>query len=248
MSNEALKFFGEDNTANKLLKFAVKAGISMSVTGTTGEGKTTLLRELVDSVPASETIAVIESFPEMKLHKAYPDRNIIEFHDKHLNTDEVIQSIRAANANLVIIGKVPNADLLRYLASMAGLPVLLFEYSTASETGIIQGVPQALLDSNLVESIASGENVLAQAVRLSVHVKKDTSNTYLISHINEIVQKINVESNSLVGRNVVAYMYQESRHIGTSCLSPYLDERILNTLSVEDVEKFREFVDEEWGR
>jgi Flp pilus assembly CpaF family ATPase len=247
MNDGALKYFNENNVATKLLEFAMKAGISMSVTGTTGVGKTTLLEELVNFVPAWRRIVVLQSYREIRLKEKYPHRDITESNEVEEDIESVLSSTSGRGVPLVIIGAVPQSELLKYLSHMAGTPVLLFEYPTASENSMLEAIPKAMVSSGLSGSVSEAEDILGSAVRLSVHVTRSSDGDCFISHINEILQKKDINIKSIFGRNVVAYVNMENRHVATSSLSSYLNDTILGVLGYEDSNEFREFVAREWG-
>lgn len=89
-----------DRGMRELLAAAVRAGRRIIVAGSTGAGKTTMLRALAAEIPPAERIVTIETELELGLDR-FPD----------LHPDAV--ALEAREANVEGVGQVTAADLVR---------------------------------------------------------------------------------------------------------------------------------------
>ena len=117
-----------DDHMARFLAAAVRAKVNIIVAGGTGTGKTTLLRCLINEIPAAERIITIEDSLEIGLEHfraLHPDFETIEARES--NTEGVgefslADGVRAAlrmDPDRVIVGEVRGAEVLPMLLAMS---------------------------------------------------------------------------------------------------------------------------------
>ena len=117
-----------DDVLARFLAAAVRAKLNVIVAGGTGTGKTTLLRCLINEIPADERIITIEDSLEIgveQFESLHPDHETIEARDA--NTEGVgaytlADGVRAAlrmDPDRVIVGEVRGAEVLPMLLAMS---------------------------------------------------------------------------------------------------------------------------------
>lgn len=117
-----------DDQLAQFLGAAVRAKLNLIVAGGTGTGKTTLLRCLINEIPADERIITVEDSLEIGVEQfedLHPDHETIEARDA--NTEGVgaytlADGVRAAlrmDPDRVIVGEVRGAEVLPMLLAMS---------------------------------------------------------------------------------------------------------------------------------
>src|SRR5690606_29214455 len=117
-----------DPELSEFLKAAVKAKKNLIVAGGTGTGKTTMLRCLINEIPANERLITIEDSLEIGLEhfeELHPDFETLEA--REANTEGVGESslaelVRAGlrmDPQRVIVGEVRGAEVLPMLLAMS---------------------------------------------------------------------------------------------------------------------------------
>lgn len=79
MKTLELTDFTNDPKALECLKDLIKNRKSILISGQTGTGKTSLIQTLAGLIPANQRVLAVEDYPQMKLDKAYPDKDIISW-------------------------------------------------------------------------------------------------------------------------------------------------------------------------
>ncbi len=169
--------------AGDFLFRAVQAGTTILVSGAPGVGKTTLLGAMIDAVPDSKRVIVIEETPEISVLK--PDR--VQLHTRMNRPGRAEVSLRSLvkaslrmNSDVLILGEVRDDE---------SLPLLL-----ALSTGI-QGMStihasncrEALSRIRLLVQLALGGNVptwsvnqvIANSVDLVVQLKRVAGSVFV---------------------------------------------------------------------
>lgn len=116
-----------DDVAAEFLAAAVRARLNIIVSGGTNAGKTTLLRALVNEIPATERLVTIEKDFELGVHRhpeLHPNVVAMEARDANVEgegaipmRDLVRQALRM-NPSRVIVGEVLGDELLPMLNAM----------------------------------------------------------------------------------------------------------------------------------
>lgn len=113
-------------TAN-FLKAAVAGKANIIVGGSTGCGKTTLLRCMLSEVPAHKRVIIIEDTKEIGFKHANPDKWGVELRKRHANIEGegeismeqlIVESLRM-NPDRVIVGEVRGSEVTPMLLSMS---------------------------------------------------------------------------------------------------------------------------------
>jgi pilus assembly protein CpaF len=113
----------DDGTAS-LLAAAVRARLSILVTGGQGAGKTTLLRALLHECDPSERIMVLEQQPELQLHTT-PERHnqVLTWVERVRNMEgegevtlaDLAWAIKRHNPDRIVVGEVRGPEVLDML-------------------------------------------------------------------------------------------------------------------------------------
>jgi pilus assembly protein CpaF len=115
LTEEALQF----------LKASMMKGLNMIVAGPVGAGKTTFIRHLIQFVPDSERLLVIENVPELRLSDFYPDKNIVSYatresanKESHVDLDLLFERSLRQNMRRFIFGEILGKEAMTVMEAM----------------------------------------------------------------------------------------------------------------------------------
>lgn len=171
--------------AASFLAAAVRARLSVVVTGPMGAGKTTVLRALCNEIPFEESIGTFETEYELFLHEM-PDRHaMVRHYEAHPGTGEIGPDGRAAgeytlaqllynsyrqNLSRQIVGEIRGAEVWTMLEAMeSGSGSLSTTHAADAESAIHKLVTCAMkAGPQVTPELATRK--LAQAIDLIVHI------------------------------------------------------------------------------
>lgn len=219
--------------ANKLLtdamKWLVKSGMNIAVTGEMETGKTTLLRSLLALVKRIFSMRIIEndSF-EVNGREYFPDRNVSSFKvSKELDEDAVLAYVRRTTGQVFAVGEVNDPAMASLVCKLVKIATqIFFSAHFGSTKKMIAYFKKAIISDGYTDTKLA-ELEAAESLNFDIHVENKRGVRY-IAYINEVV----VTDNKI---EIVPILK------GT----PNGECKILNRPSAESDEKARKILEEE---
>jgi pilus assembly protein CpaF len=120
--DELIKSGTLSDAAGEFIRLAVKAKLSMLISGGTGSGKTTLLNALSQAIPDSDRIVTIEDAAELQLAQ----RHVISLEARPKNIEgegeitirDLVRNALRMRPDRIIVGEVRGAEALDMLQAM----------------------------------------------------------------------------------------------------------------------------------
>jgi len=182
----------DDNVAS-FLRAAVRARMSIVVTGDRGAGKTVLLRALCAELHPTESVCTIETEYELMLdemprrhHEVFAmearpggnERGPDGSYTGEVTVDRLLYSAMRLPANRLIIGEVRGKEIITVFKAMqAGAGSMSTTHASSAYAGIDRLVTMAMDDGRVSQEFAQRQ--VASHINLIVHVtnRAETDNT-----------------------------------------------------------------------
>jgi pilus assembly protein CpaF len=175
-----------------LLKAAVKARLSMVISGGTGSGKTTLLNILSSFIPNTERIVTIEDSAELQLQQEHVVRletrpPNIENKGMITQRDLVRNSLRM-RPDRIIVGEVRGPEVLDMLQAMnTGHEGSLTTVHANNTRECLTRLESMMLMSGVNIPDKAMREMLVQAIDLIVQIARLSDGTRKVMRITEVV-------------------------------------------------------------
>jgi pilus assembly protein CpaF len=179
-----------DKTLASLLRAAVKAGMSIAVSGPQASGKTTLLRALAACFDPDEAIATVETEYELLLHELPERHRRVDAYEGRpgsgergpdgsrvgeITLDQIIYNMWRGNLQRLIVGEVRGPEVLAMFEAM--------QAGGGSLTTVHADTGRAAVDRLVTLAMKAGPHVttpfayrqVAEHIDLVVHLGIDTT-------------------------------------------------------------------------
>jgi pilus assembly protein CpaF len=191
--NELIQLRMLTQLAAEFLREAVQAGLSIVVSGGTGSGKTTLLQALIDTLPKTTRLGLVEQRPELRPHgdnfvQMHAQPATVEGHRAYSLT-EMVQAILWQQPDRVVVGECRGPEALAWLrAANSGhdgcMTSIHAEEGAQSaiwvlEALVSEGNPN-LTEANIRRRIATG-------IQLLIHARRLRSGRRVVTEIIQVV-------------------------------------------------------------
>jgi pilus assembly protein CpaF len=161
------------------LRDALARGESLLITGATQAGKTTLLRALLNELPASERVVSVEDTFELELAK--PDwvamQTVAAVADggQAIDLRELVRQSLRMRPSYLVIGEVRGAESLDLLIALnSGLPGMCTLHANSARAGVAKLLTLPLLaGENITREFLKA--VVPMAFQLAVHCQRSAS-------------------------------------------------------------------------
>jgi pilus assembly protein CpaF len=162
------------DTMVDFLKTMIKSKANMIISGSTGAGKTTLIKALISEVSPEESLTIIEPFKE--INSSHPNAtNFIQ--DKSHQTSQIFQAAYAMQTDRIILGELRQSeDCILLEAMMTGYAGSM----GCMQASKIEDVPLRL------QSLISNSYFVGDAVNIIIHIEKQKDGLRRITHISSI--------------------------------------------------------------
>lgn len=209
----------EDPTAATLLASAVRAKLSVLVTGAPGAGKTTLLRALANEIPPRERIATVESEYELHLHQyrprtwaweARPGTGEVGVDGRQAGEYNLMQAVWDVvrfNVSRVLVGEVRGREIVPLIqVTENGTGTLATTHSRDAAAAIRKLVTCAMQEGPQWDATLATAK-LAESIDLVVHLEltgSDGADGYPRRRVSEIVA---IEPGDSIGSFATTQVY-----------------------------------------
>lgn len=174
-----------------LLKYIVKGKVTSAICGRQGSGKTTLLSAIIRYINPKSTIRVLEMAPELYLRELYPSRNIVSLQETPTVTAEMEQdALKKSDGVVSLVGEVATDGVARNMVQMAmtASECTYFTHHGNTPKDTIITLRNSLASSGNF-SMETAEKQVTDAVRVIVHLNRDSNGKVYCDLVSEIVQK-----------------------------------------------------------
>lgn len=222
------------------LKYLVKGGRIMAITGSQGSGKTTLLMAMIKHIYGTLTLRIQEMAFELHLRKVYPMRNILTFKETEFVSGQAGLDLQKKTDGAVnILGEVATdevATLMLQTAQVASL-FTLFTHHAKTTSDLVLSLRNSLLKCNVFRDEAVAEEQVTQVIQFDIHLGKDYNGHRYVERISEIIP----DKEGYHVKDILVYQNQE--YILKNIPSARNLEGMYHYMTKEDQEQFLQFVE-----
>ncbi len=223
----------------ELLKYIISGCQVFAITGEQGCGKTTMLKALIDFIPANYTLRIQELIFELHLREEYPDRNIVSFREtEDVTGREGLDLQKKTDGTVNIIGEVASAQVAGWLVMVAQVAsrFTIFTHHAKTTDNLVSALRNDLMTSAGFGNEAVAELQVRQAIRFDVHMVRLPDGSRKIQRITEIARTDKEKSyRTLVELCDGEYVLRDS-------LSEETAGEMLTAMSTKEAEDFKKSV------
>ncbi len=190
----------------ELLRYLVRSGYNIFVSGGTSSGKTTLLNALAEAVPRDERVIIIEDSAELKMKYI---ENIVHLECKNSNAQgeggvsmsDLIKTSLRMRPNRIIVGEVRGSEVIDMLQAMnTGHDGSLSTGHANSVEGMLKRLESLYLAAMPISVDAIREQIV-QGIDIMVHIIRQKDGKRRVTEITELVgyEGGNFKLNKLMG-------------------------------------------------
>jgi Flp pilus assembly CpaF family ATPase len=232
---ELLRLGTVSEALSSLLPAAVRARRNLLVVGGTDAGKTTLLRALINEIPADERLVTVEDALELQLSR-HPDRHpdVVELECRETNIEgegavtmrDLTRLALRLSPDRVIVGEARGPEILDMFQAMSqgndGSMGTLHARSTGE--AVVQFMRYALKAPEHLTPEAVAVDIAA-SLDLVVHIAKLANGRRVVSSVREVVgyEAAMVLSNEVLGPDEHGRAVPTGRPLQESTLDALID-------------------------
>lgn len=236
-----------------LLQYLMKGSRITAVTGAQGSGKTTLLMAMVKHIYASYTLRVQEMAFELQLRRIYSRRNILSFREtEHISGQQGLDLQKKTDGTVNILGEVASDEVAAWMIQMSQVASLftLFTHHAKTFRDLVFSLRNSLLKTGMFQHEHIAEEQVVSVINFDVHMKKDAEGRRYIERITECLPRANQgdsveERAGFTFRNVVEY--RNGEYVATAPISSGSMVDMRDQMTLQDAEKFEQFMKQHWG-
>jgi len=221
------------------IKYFVKGGLHIAITGAQGSGKTTLMKAMVRYISPKYNLRIEESVFELWMRKEFPRRNILTFREtESVTVTEGLDAFRKTDGNCLMMGEIGN---IRAAALMIELSQVseqqLFTHHAMTTEKLLGYFRNALLRTGTYSDERMAQEQVAEAFDIHILCEKDMNGKRYIKQISEIVP-----DNGGTGR--ILYHYADGKYERAEKPTNQLLSRMWNRMEASEKEALESFFTE----
>ncbi len=181
-----------DNEGLRLIREIVDARCNVVVTGATSSGKTSLLASILDTLPTSERIVVIEDTAELPLG----DHHVVRLEARPPSPDgpppilltDLVRTALRLRPDRLVVGEIRGDEVLGMVQAMnTGHDGSFSTCHANSALDALYRLESLVLRAAPTWPMAAIRDQLARSVDIIVHVGRHTSGRRLVDSVAEVV-------------------------------------------------------------
>jgi len=175
----------------KFLQLAVRARLSLLISGGTGSGKTTLLNVLSNAIPAHERIITVEDSAELQVQQEH----VVRLETRPPNIEEkgtvtqrdLVRNSLRMRPDRIIVGEVRGAEVLDMLQAMnTGHDGSLATVHANSTREALSRLETMVLMAGMPLPVRAIRDYIASALDMIVHVARLSDGSRKVMRVTEI--------------------------------------------------------------
>lgn len=218
------------------IKYFVRGGLHIAITGAQGSGKTTLMKAMVRYISPKYNLRIEESVFELWMRKEFPRRNILTFREtESVNSTEGLDAFRKTDGNCLMMGEIGNIQTAALMIELSQVSEQqLFTHHAMTTEKLLGYFRNALLRTGTYSDERMAQEQVAEAFDIHVLCEKDINGNRYIKQISEIVSEGG-------GTGRVLYRYVEGRYEMTGIPTKTLLCHMKEHMEVGEREKVEAF-------
>lgn len=189
------------------IKFFVRGGLHIAITGAQGSGKTTLMKAMVRYISPGYNLRIEESVFELWMRKEFPRRNILTFQEtESVNVTEGLDAFRKTDGNCLMMGEIGNIQAAALMIELSQVSEQqLFTHHAMTTEKLLGYFRNALLRTGTYSDERMAKEQVAEAFDIHILCEKDLDGRRYIKQISEIVSDDG-------GTGRILYRYSNGRY------------------------------------
>lgn len=189
------------------IKYFVRGGLHIAITGAQGSGKTTLMKAMVRHISPKYNLRIEESVFELWMRKEFPRRNILTFQEtESVNATEGLDAFRKTDGNCLMMGEIGNIQAAALMIELSQVSEQqLFTHHAMTTEKLLGYFRNALLRTGTYSDERMAQEQVAEAFDIHILCEKDLNGKRYIKQISEIVQDSE-------GTSRVLYHYSDGKY------------------------------------
>ncbi len=218
------------------IKYFVRGGLHIAITGAQGSGKTTLMKAMVRYISPKYNLRIEESVFELWMRKEFPRRNILTFQEtESVNATEGLDAFRKTDGNCLMMGEIGNIQTAALMIELSQVSEQqLFTHHAMTTEKLLGYFRNALLRTGTYSDERMAQEQVAEAFDIHVLCEKDINGKRYIKQISEIVSDDG-------GTGRILYRYSEGRYEMTGIPTQTLLFRMAEHMEDSEREKVSAF-------
>ena len=189
------------------LRACVVGRINLVVAGSTGSGKTTFLRRVIDMIPQEERIVLIQAIDEMMIER----KRLVKLEGRpadiegkwEITTRDLVNNSRNMRPDRIIVGEVQGDEALDVLQLMnRGHEGSMFSIHAANPRDVLERLERFVLTANPSLPVLSIRQQMASAVDLIVFLERVRDGSRKVVGVTEVQ---GLEGNTIVMQDIFLF-------------------------------------------
>lgn len=171
------------------IKYFVRGGLHIAVTGAQGSGKTTLMKAMVRYISPKYNLRIEESVFELWMRKEFPRRNILTFQEtESVGSAEALDAFRKTDGNCLMMGEIGNIQSAALMIELSQVSEQqLFTHHAMTTEKLLGYFRNALLRTGTYSDERMAQEQVSEAFDIHVLCERDLNGKRYIKQISEIV-------------------------------------------------------------
>lgn len=222
----------------RALRYFVKGGLHIAITGAQGSGKTTLLKAMVRYISPKYNLRIEENVFELWMRKEFPQRNILTFREtESVDSTEGLDAFRKTDGNCLMMGEVGSIQAAALMIELSQVSEQqLFTHHAMTTEKLLGYFKNALLRTGTYSDERMAKQQVTEAIDIHVLCEKNLDGKRYIKEIAEIVA-------SEGGCIRMLYRYQNGRYKRESIPTKQLLERMTERIGEQEKQEIKSFFD-----
>ena len=225
-----------------IMKWFIKACLTIGITGQQGTGKTTFLKALIRYIPENLNLRIQEMTFEMALRAEYPERNILTFQETgEISAQEGLDFQKKTNGAVNILGEISTSEAATFViqTSMVASRMSMFTHHANTAKSLVRSFRNSLLETGKYPDAILAEEMVSETINIDCHLEIKDGHRY-IERITEIIPAKN-RGEDFMTRDIV--VFRNGTYILLNMPSPNTLDKINKALEINELKEFEEELD-----
>lgn len=173
----------------EFVKWQCRCNLNTIITGGQGSGKTTALISMVNFIPHTQTIRVVELSLEADLRRIYRTRNISSFQETaECDATSIVDFTKKSSGNTIIFGEIASADVatLGLQTGQVGSDMMLGTHHGKTTRDTVTALSKNMIETSGYTDQKMVEEEVAKIIKLDMHIDKRADGLRYVERITQI--------------------------------------------------------------